>query len=293
MADELIRAVSADGFIRITAVSTRELTERARQMHKTLPVATAALGRALAAASILGSSIKEEKGSLTFQINGGGPLGTVMAVSDNFGNVRGYVAEPNVDLPLRADGKLDVGGAVGREGRLTMVRDLGFGEPYVGSVQLVSGEIAEDVAAYLSESEQIRSACGLGVLVDTDQSVKAAGGYIIDLLPDAPDDIIDGLESAVNAVGPVTGVLNGGRAEDLVKMLLLGFEPRILERREIEYRCNCSRERVRGVLASLGSADIEEIEKSGEDTEIRCHFCDAIYRFSPEEIKLIAKDAKK
>ncbi len=293
MPDQLIRAVSADGFIRITAVSTRELTEKARQMHKTLPVATAALGRALAAASMLGSSIKEEKGSLTFQINGGGPLGTVMAVSDNFGNVRGYVVEPCVDLPLRPDGKLDVGTAVGKEGRLTVVRDLGFGEPYVGSVQLVSGEIAEDVAKYLSESEQIRSACGLGVLVDTDQSVRAAGGYIIDLLPDAPDDMIDDLEKAIAAVGPVTGVLDGGGAEDLVKMLLLGFEPRILERRTIEYRCNCSRDRVRGVLASLGNNDLKEIEESGEDTEIRCHFCDEVYRFSPDEIKLIAKEAKK
>ncbi len=293
MPDELIRAVAADGLIRITAVSTRELTEKARRMHKTLPVATAALGRALAAASILGSSIKEEKGSLTFQINGGGPLGTVMAVSDNAGNVRGYVAEPYVDLPLRSDGKLDVGTAVGKEGRMTIVRDLGFGEPYVGSVRLVSGEIAEDVATYLSESEQIRSACGLGVLIDTDQSVRAAGGYIIDLLPDAPDEIIDDLENAIAAVGPVTGVLDGGNAEDLIKMLLTGFAPRILENRVIEYRCNCSWERVRGVLASLSNDDLKEIEESGEFTEIRCHFCDAVYRFSPDEIKLIVKEAKK
>lgn len=288
MSDVLLRAVAADGLIKITAVSTRELTERARQMHRTLPVATAALGRALAAASMLGSWIKHEKGSLTFQINGKGPIGTVMAVSDSSGNVRGYVGEPGVDLPLRSDGKLNVGAAVGKEGSLTVVRDLGFGEPYVGSVQIVSGEIAEDVAAYLAESEQTRAACALGVLVDTDQSVRASGGYIIELLPGAPDELIDGLESAISAVGSVTGVLDGGTAEDLVNMLLLGLEPKILERREIEYRCNCSHDRVRRVLASLSKSDIEEIEASQEETEIACHFCDSVYHFIPEEIKKIA-----
>lgn len=293
MSDILLRAVAADGLIKMTAVSTRGLTEKARQMHRTLPVATAALGRALAAASMLGSWIKHEKGSLTFQINGKGPIGTVMAVSDSSGNVRGYVGEPHIDLPLRPDGKLNVGAAVGREGSLTVIRDLGFGEPYIGSVRLVSGEIAEDVAAYLVESEQLRAACALGVLVDTDQSVRAAGGYIIELLPGAPDGLIDGLEGAINAVGSVTSVLDGGTVEDLVNMLLVGFEPKILERREIEYRCNCSRERVRGVLVSLGKSDIEEIEASQEETEISCHFCNHVYRFTPEEVKEIAAEAKK
>ncbi|NLL46115.1 MAG: Hsp33 family molecular chaperone HslO [Clostridiales bacterium] len=293
MSDILLRAVAADGLIKMTAVSTRGLTEKARQMHRTLPVATAALGRALAAASMLGSWIKHEKGSLTFQINGKGPIGTVMAVSDSSGNVRGYVGEPHIDLPLRPDGKLNVGAAVGREGSLTVIRDLGFGEPYIGSVRLVSGEIAEDVAAYLVESEQLRAACALGVLVDTDQSVRAAGGYIIELLPGAPDGLIDGLEGAINAVGSVTSVLDGGTVEDLVNMLLVGFEPKILERREIEYRCNCSRERVRGVLVSLGKSDIEEIEASQEETEISCHFCNLVYRFTPEEVKEIAAEAKK
>jgi molecular chaperone Hsp33 len=182
---------------------------------------------------------------------------------------------------------------VGREGSLTVIRDLGFGEPYIGSVRLVSGEIAEDVAAYLVESEQLRAACALGVLVDTDQSVRAAGGYIIELLPGAPDGLIDGLEGAINAVGSVTSVLDGGTVEDLVNMLLVGFEPKILERREIEYRCNCSRERVRGVLVSLGKSDIEEIEASQEETEISCHFCNHVYRFTPEEVKEIAAEAKK
>ena len=292
MSDVLLRVIAADGQIKMTAVSTRELTEKARQIHKTLPVATAALGRALAAASMLGSGIKHENGSLTFQLNGKGPLGTVIAVSDSYGNVRGYVDEPSVDLPLRADGKLDVGAAVGGDGYLTVIRDPGFGEPYIGSVQIVSGEIAEDVAAYLVESEQARAACALGVLIDTDQSVRAAGGYIIELLPGAPDELIDGLESAISVVGSASSVLDSGTAEDLVNMLLVGYEPRILEKREIEYRCNCSRERVRGVLASLGKSDIEEIEASKEVTEIICHFCNTAYRFTPEEIKEIIGKSK-
>lgn len=293
MADEIIHALSGDGFIKMTAVSTRELTEKARQMHKTLPVATAALGRALAAASMLGDEIKTAEGSLTFQMNGGGPIGTIMAVSDSNGNVRGYVGEPNIVLPKRPDGKLNVGMAVGTEGQLTVVHDLGIGEPYVGSVQIVSGEIAEDVAAYLLSSQQVPSACGLGVLVNTDQSVRAAGGYIIELMPGAGADLIDGLEAMINAVGSVTSVLDGGTAEDLIKMILLGYEPRILERHEIEYRCNCSRERIAGVLASLGESDLREIEEDRQNTEIRCHFCDAVYSFSPEDIKQIAEEAKK
>jgi len=293
MSDVLLRVLAADGQIKMTAVSTRELTEKARQIHKTSPVATAALGRALAAASLLGSEIKHENGSLTFQINGNGPLGTVMAVSDSYGNVRGYVDEPGVDLPTRDDGKLNVGAAVGRDGYITVIRDLGFGEPYVGSVKLVSGEIAEDVAAYLVESEQARAACALGVLIETDHSVRAAGGYIIELMPGAPDEMIDALESAITAVGSVSSVLRDGTAEDLVNMLLVGYEPRILERREIEYRCNCSRERVRGVLTSLSKSDLEEIEASNEVTEISCHFCNTVYRFTPEEIKEIVGEAKK
>ena len=185
MSDQLIRAISKDGHIKATAVSTRALTERARQIHRTLPVATAALGRTLAAASMMGNALKEDGASVTLQIKGGGPLGTLLAVSDNQGNVRGTVDNPAVDLPLRPDGKLDVGTAVGHEGTLTVIRDLNMKEPYVGSVGLLGGEIAEDLAAYFVESEQIPTACGLGVLVDRDQSVLAAGGYLIQLLPGA------------------------------------------------------------------------------------------------------------
>jgi len=190
MSDKIVRAISADGFVKAAAVSTRDLTERARNIHHTLPVATAALGRALAAASMMGNALKEDGASVSLQFRGGGPLGTVLAVSDNEGNVRGTVDHPETDLPLRADGKLDVGGAVGREGTLTVIRDLNMKEPYVGSVGLMGGEIAEDLAAYFVESEQIPTACGLGVLVDRDQSVKTAGGYLIQMLPGAGEDAI-------------------------------------------------------------------------------------------------------
>ena len=205
--DKLVRAITSDGMVQAVAVSTRDLTERARNIHTTLPVGTAALGRALAAASMMGNALKEPDASLTLQIKGGGPLGTVLAVSDSMGNVRGYVQQPHVDLPLRPDGKLDVGSAVGFDGTLTVIKDLCMKEPYVGSVQLLGGEIAEDLAAYFVESEQIPTACALGVLVDRDQSVKVAGGYIIQLLPGAGEDIITMVEGGVLATGPVTKLL--------------------------------------------------------------------------------------
>ena len=205
--DKLVRAITAGGMVQAVAVSTRDLTERARNIQKSLPVATAALGRALAAASMMGNALKDPRASLTLQIRGGGPLGTILAVSDAAGNVRGYVQNPQTDLPLRPDGKLDVGGAVGSEGTLTVIKDLGMKEPYTGSVGLLGGEIAEDLAAYFVESEQIPTACALGVLVDRDQSVRAAGGYIIQLLPGAGEDVIARVEGGVMAAGPVTGLL--------------------------------------------------------------------------------------
>ena len=197
--DQLVRAITAGGAVKAVAVTTRELTERARNIQRSLPAATAALGRTLAAASMMGSALKEDAASLTLQIKGGGPLGTILAVSDPQGCVRGYVQNPQVDLPLRPDGKLDVGGAVGSGGTLTVIRDLGMGEPYTGSVELLSGEIAEDLAAYFAESEQVPTACALGVLVDRDQSVRAAGGYLIQLLPGAGEDVIGRVEGGVLA----------------------------------------------------------------------------------------------
>ena len=253
MSDQLIRAISKDGFVKATAVSTRDLTERARQIHRTLPVATAALGRALAACSMMGNALKEDGASVTLQIKGGGPLGTVLAVSDNQGNVRGRVDEPAVDLPLRPDGKLDVGGAVGTDGMLTVIRDLNMKEPYVGSVGLIGGEIAEDLAAYFVESEQIPTACGLGVLVDRDQSVLKAGGYLIQLLPGAGEDIITKVEGSVLAAGAVTKLLQeDDDPESMLRRALSDFDLEILERSPIEYRCYCSRDRMERALISLG-----------------------------------------
>ena len=253
MSDQLVRAISKDGFVKAVAVSTRDLTERARQIHRMTPVATAALGRTLAAASMMGNALKGEGSSVTLQIKGGGPLGTVLAVSDNEGNVRGTVDDPSVDLPLRPDGKLDVGSAVGCDGTLTVIRDLNMKEPYVGSVGLLGGEIAEDLAAYFVESEQIPTACGLGVLVDRDQSVLAAGGYLIQLMPGAGEDVITKVEGGIMAAGAVTGLLHeDSDAESLLRRVMSDFELEILEKTPIEYRCYCSRDRMERALISLG-----------------------------------------
>ena len=289
--DQLVRAITSDGMVKAVAVSTRELTERARQIHTTLPVATAALGRALAGASMLGNALKEEGASLTLQIRGGGPLGTVLAVSDPLGNVRGYVQEPHVDLPLRPDGKLDVGGAVGCDGTLTVIKDLGLKEPYVGSVALLGGEIAEDLAAYFVESEQIPSACGLGVLVDRDQSVRAAGGYLIQLLPGAGEDVIARVEGGVLAAGAVTGMLaERDDPEAMLRRVLSDFDLEILETSPIAYKCYCSRQRVERALVSLGAEELESLLREQGGCELTCQFCDRVHRFSADELRgLIAQ----
>jgi molecular chaperone Hsp33 len=235
--------------------------------------------------------LKGEDASLTVRINGGGPIGTVMAVSDSGGNVRGYVTNPGVDLPKRPDGKLNVGGAVGKNGTITVSRDLGMKEPYVGSSALVSGEIAEDFAFYLLESEQVGSACGLGVLVDTDLSVKCAGGFIVSLLPGAPEALIEQVERNIADMGQVTRVLEYGTAEELISGVLKGLEPEILSRTQIEYRCYCSRERVRHTISSISRDDLEEMEKSGETIEVVCQFCNTAYEFSHEEVRAILDGA--
>ena len=283
--------------VQAVAVSTRDLTERSRQIHTALPVATAALGRTLAAASMMGNALKEEDASLTLQIKGGGPLGTILAVSDARGNVRGYVQQPHVDLPLRPDGKLDVGGAVGSEGTLTVIKDLCMKEPYVGSVQLLGGEIAEDLAAYFVESEQIPTACALGVLVDRDQSVKAAGGYIVQLLPGAGEDVITKVEGGVMAAGPVTALLEkNDDPEALLRTVLSDFEVEILETSPVEYRCYCSRERVERALISLGAAELEKILQEQGGCELTCQFCDKVHTFTARELQALIdgiKNAKK
>lgn len=291
--DQLVRAITAGGMVKAVAVSTRELTERARNIHKTLPVGTAALGRTLAAASMMGNALKEENASLTLQIKGGGPLGTVLAVSDHLGNVRGYVQNPQVNVPLREDGKLDVGRAVGADGTLTVIKDIGLKEPYIGSVGLLGGEIAEDLAAYFVESEQIPTACALGVLIDRDQSVKAAGGYIIQLLPGAGEDVIAKVEGGVMAAGAVTALLDRDPdPEALLRTVLSDFEVEILETAPIEYKCYCSRDRVERALISMGVAELEDLLAEQGGCELGCQFCDKVYRFTDKELQAIIDQMK-
>ena len=294
MSDQIVRAMSADGFVKASVITSKEICERARQIHKTLPTATAALGRVLTACSMMGNTQKADDGSLTLQIKGGGPLGTLLATSDSTGNVRGYVQHPQVALMEKYRGKLDVGAAVGTDGMLTVIRDLNLKEPYVGSVELVSGEIAEDVTAYFAQSEQTPTACALGVLVDTDQSVRTAGGYLIQLLPGAPDDVIDRVERGVQSAGTVTALLDEGLdAEALLRRVLPDFELEILETTPVEYRCYCTRERVESTLLSLGRDELTAMAESGESAHVECQFCDADYTFSPAEIRELLTSLKK
>jgi len=234
---------------------------------------------------MMGNMLKEEKGSITARINGGGILGGITAVSDSQGNVRGYVVNPAADLPLRSDGKLDVGGIVGTDGLLTISRDIGLKEPYIGSTKLLTGEIGDDFAAYYAESEQIGAACGLGVLVDTDLTVRAAGGFIVQLLPGAPDEMIEKIEDNIFMMDQLTTILNEDGVEEVINQVLKGFEPRILAEEPVEYRCYCSRERVADAIASIGAEALAEIVESGEETRVGCQFCDEEYVFSCEELK--------
>ena len=286
--DRIVRAISSDGLVQAAAICSRDLTERARQIHKLLPVGTAAQGRTLSAASLMGNALKGAGASLTLQIKGGGPLGTVLAVSDNLGNVRGYVTNPQVDIPLREDGKLDVGGAVGREGTITVIKDLHMKEPYVGTIDLLGGEIAEDVAAYFVESEQIPTACGLGVLVDRDQSVKAAGGYLIQLLPGATEDTIVKVEGGIMAAGNVSTILDkDDDPEHMLRQVMSDFDLKILETCPVEYRCYCSRQRVERALISLGKDELQQILDEQGHCSMTCQFCDAVYDFSGGELKAL------
>ena len=294
MGDQLVRAITKDGMVKAVAVSTRELTERARQIHRTLPTATAALGRTLAAASMMGNALKGDGASLTLRVQGGGPLGILLAVSDNQGNVRGTVDNPAVDVPLRPDGKLDVGAAVGCQGTLTVIRDLHMKDPYVGSVGLLGGEIAEDLAAYFVESEQIPTACGLGVLVDRDQSVLAAGGYLIQLLPGAGEDVVAKVEGGVMAAGSVTGLLSGGAGpEEMLRQVLSDFVLESLECASIEYRCDCSRDRMERALISLGPEELRAIIDEQGGAELTCRFCDNVQTFTKAELEALLEGMRK
>ena len=286
MADEIIRVLAKDAPVKASVITARDMVERARQIHRTLPVATAALGRALMAASMMGNQLKEEDGSVTLRIKGDGPLGGITAVADSAGNARGYVVNPAVDLPLKGPAKLDMGSAVGRDGSLTVIKDLNLKEPYVGTVPLVSGEIAEDITSYFAESEQIPTACALGVLVDVDQSVLCAGGYLIQLLPGADDAAISAIERGIARVGPVTEALRGGLdARGLVEQVLSEFELEELSAEPVEYRCYCSRDRVTRALISMGREELEALIREQGRAELTCQFCDKVYHYTKEELE--------
>ena len=285
--DKIIRATAAEGSVKMAVLTARDTVQAAREIHGLSPTACAALGRALCAASLLGQAMKEEKATLTIRINGGGPIGSVVAVSDCDGYVRGYTENPGLNLPLRADGKLNVGAAVGREGTFTVSRDIGLKEPYIGSVALVSGEIAEDLTSYLTESEQVPSACALGVLVDTDRSIKAAGGFLVQLMPGAPAELIDRLEENIFLMDQLTTILDEDGPEAVFAQVLKGMEYHLVGEYPIGYRCPCSRSRVEEAIACFETTELKQMIDGGEDIRAACEFCGKEYVFSPSELQRI------
>ncbi len=290
MSDYLVRGMSMDGFVKAVAIRSTELVRRGAQIQKTTPNATAAFGRALTAASMMGNMQKVENGSMTLQIKGGGPIGTIVCVSDPTGNVRGYVYEPNVPLVEKYPGKLDVGATVGTDGTLTVIRDLQMKEPYVGSIELVTGEIGDDVTAYFAQSEQTPTACALGVLVDRDQSVKVAGGYLLQLLPGAPEETIDALEKGIQRAGAVTAMLEQGMSpEDILGQVCGDLGILFMETTPVSYKCYCNRDRVTGALLSLGKEELQQIMEEGKTFPVECQFCDTVYEFTPENIAELLK----
>ena len=290
---KLVRTISQDGTIIAMAVDSTDIVRRAEEIHKTSAVCTAALGRLLTAASLMGSSLKSKDDSVTVRMRGDGPAGTVMAVSDSEGNVRGYVQQNIVEIPLNAKGKLDVSGAIGKNGFLTVIKDLGMKEPYVGQVPIISGEIAEDITAYFSTSEQTPTVCALGVLVNPDLTVKAAGGLIIQLLPTALDDTIDKVEECIKDLRPIsTLIAEGYSPEEICHKALRLFDLDILDTAEPIYKCYCSKERVEAALISTGVEELTEMAKE-ENTEVSCQFCDIKYSFSGKDIEKLIRRATK
>ena len=285
MKDYLVRGMTMDGFVKVVAIRSTEIVRRGAQIQGTTPNATAAFGRCLTAAAMMGNMQKAENGSMTLQIRGGGPIGTITVVSDSVGNVRGCVTEAKVPLVEKYPGKLDVGATVGNDGTITVIRDLQLKEPYIGSTPLVSGEIGDDVTAYFAQSEQTPTACALGVLVDRDQSVKVAGGYLVQLLPGAPEEVVEALEEGIRRAGAVTPMLEQGMTpEDILGQVCGTLGVVFMETTEVTYKCYCSRERVEGALISLGRKELEEIRDEGKDFPVECQFCDTIYAFTPEDI---------
>ena len=287
---KLIRCITSDGAIMAAALDSTDIVAQAERIHKTSAVVTAGLGRLLTATSMMGNMLKGKDNSITVKLSGGGPAGSLIAVADSAGNVRGYAVNSVVELPLNEKGKLDVSGAVGKNGTLTVMKDLGLKEPFNGTVSLVSGEVAEDVTAYYALSEQIPTVCALGVLVNPDLSVKKAGGYIIQLLPAADDAVIDTLEENIKKLRPVTTALDEGMdIEDIVREALAGFDVEVLYTEMPEYKCSCSKGRVEKALISIGREELEKMADEKDETQVKCQFCDKVYTFTGADVKKLAK----
>ncbi len=291
---KLIRCITSDGAIMVSAIDSTDIVAKAEELHKTSAVITAALGRLLTAGAMMGNMLKGEKNSISVKIDGGGPSGAITVSADSVGNVRGYAVNPVVEIPLKPNGKLDVSGAVGVNGNLFVTKDLGLKEAYNGFVPIVSGEIAEDITSYYATSEQIPTVCALGVLVNTDLTVRKSGGYIIQLLPFTEDAIIDRLEENLKNVRPVTELLDKGLdIEDIVRDVLKGFEVEVIYEEHPEYKCKCSREKIEGIISGLGDKDLTEMAEDKKGAEVKCHFCGETYTFSPEEIEKIKTEKAK
>lgn len=289
MKDYLVRGIDRKKSFRVFVASTTNLAEKSRRIHNTSPTASAALGRVLTAAAIMGVTMKGDRDSLTFKIKGDGPIGNIVTVANSNGEVKGYVDNPQADLPSRVDGKLDVGGIVGKNGQLTIIRDLGLKEPYIGYSNLVSGEIAEDLVHYYYLSEQQPSAINLGVLVDKDISIKAAGGYMVQILPNVEEKDIDKIEEILKNAEPISTLIDKGLTpEEILENLFGEFQIEVLEKKNIKFKCNCNRDKIEGVLLSLGKEELTDIIEEDGQAEIVCHFCNTKYNFSKEDlIKLV------
>ena len=290
---KLVRSISSDGTVIMMASDTTDIVSEAQRIHGTSKVCTAALGRLMTGCSFMGQMMKEERGTVTLRINGGGPAGSVIAVSDSRGNVKGYVMNPKAELPPKENGKLDVGGVVGTDGYLSVMKDFGAGDPYTGQIPIVSGEIAEDITAYYATSEQIPTVCALGVLVNPDKTVACAGGFIIQLLPAADEATITAVENCISRVKPVTTMLADGMTpEEICKNVLDAFDMEILDEFDVSFKCDCSRHKVERALISTGAKELEDMSNDSV-TSVKCQFCGTSYDFSPEDIRRLLIKATK
>lgn len=293
MTDYIVRATAADARIRAFAATAAETVETARQAHDLSPVMTAALGRLLVAGGMMGMTLKGDQDLLTLQVRGDGPAGGLTVTADAKGSVKGYAQEPQVLLPANARGKLDVGGAVG-QGTLTVVRDMGMKEPYAGQVALQTGEIAEDLTYYFAVSEQVPSSVGLGVLMNRENTVRRAGGFLIQLMPFAEEETVSALEQNLQEIRSVTSLLEEGRSpEDILALALKGLNPEIEEKKPLRFTCNCSRERVEKALVSIGEKELRDMIADGEEITVNCHFCNQNYTFTVEELKDLLKHSSR